>query len=129
MKTTARANNNTDGFTIVEILVTIVVITVLVALTYVSYTAIANNSRKQAVSTDLQTTATELTKFKADNGGFPNSVAFSDIKTSDTSGKTTYRYVPEATLSGYCLEATGYNATFRIVSGSTEVVEGPCPEV
>ena len=124
----ARKNNKQSGFTIVELLIVIIVIMILTAITYVSYIAISNRSRTQAVSTDLQTTVTELTKFKAENGAFPTNATFVNIKTSNTSSKTVYRYVPDTPPNGYCVEASGHGATFSVISGSTEVLSTPCPE-
>lgn len=120
--------NKQNGFTIVELLIVIVVIVILVVITSVSYLSITNRSRTQAVSTDLQTTAAELTKHKAENGSFPNTIVFNSIKKANTSGETVYRYVLNAPLESYCLQANGHDAIFRIAGGNSAVLEGSCPE-
>lgn len=126
MKSVQRTQK-TSGFTIVELLIVIVVIMILTAITFVSYVAISNRSKAQSVSTDLQTTVAELNKYRAENGGFPSTAAFSAIKTSNSSNQTAYTYTSNTTANTYCLGATGHNASFYVVSGSSQVREGTCP--
>jgi len=120
-----------QAFTIVEVLIVIIVIGILASITVISYNSIKDNANGEAVSTDLQTTASELTKYKNQNGNFPSSsgVFTSSIKNANTSGDTTYTYFYSAGDNGYCLEAAGHDMTYHITDGSTDTVEGPCDAV
>ena len=115
------------GFTIVELIIVIVVIGILAAITIVSYSVITNNARAQAVSTDLQSVASQLTKSKADNGRYPATSDFTSMITpANTSGKTTYSYTYNESTGAYCLVATGYGASYYVTDTKSEPTSGSC---
>lgn len=60
------------GFTIVELLVVIIVISILTAITIVSYTAVQNASKESVVQQDLATFGKIMTRYKADTGSYPS---------------------------------------------------------
>ena len=60
------------GFTIVELLVTIVVIGILAAITIVSYTGISQRSRDSRRDSDVTQVKLALEKYHADKGGYPS---------------------------------------------------------
>lgn len=120
------------GFTIVELIIVLVVIGVLVAITVVSYNSVRTRANEQAVSSDIVSTATSLSKYKADNSTFPSTQALfnSDIKKANTSGATTYTYTYYSPSATYCLTATRQNLSYYLYSTDTQPTKGSaCPPV
>lgn len=118
------------GFTIVELLVVIAVIGILAAISFVSYNVVRDNAKSQSISSDLSTTATNLTKYKSQNGGYPSSAAEfnASIEKSNTSGQTSYTYNYYSTEKSYCLVAAGTKSSFYVTSADSTVKEGSsCP--
>jgi len=64
-----------NGFTIVELLIVIVVITILAAITIVSYNGIQNRANDTAIKSDLKSLATKLGASQATSASseYPNS--------------------------------------------------------
>jgi prepilin-type N-terminal cleavage/methylation domain-containing protein len=61
------------GFTLVELLIVIVIISVLTAITIVSYSAVKNRSNDSIVQSDLQNVAAAIHTYIAANNGLPTS--------------------------------------------------------
>lgn len=119
---------SSSGFTIIELIVVIVVISILAAITFVSYLGISTSSHEKSTQADLQTTAAELGKYKANTGAYPVASVFSaTINKANTTAQTTYSYSYDTAASSYCLQATAYATSFYMVNGSSEVVRGTCP--
>jgi Tfp pilus assembly protein PilE len=111
------------GFTIVELITIMAVIAVLVALTFVSYATIQSNARKEAVRTDAQTVATQLSKYKAKQGTYPAALsAMADAPET----KSTVQYTYSAGADTYCLTATQWGISVYIVSGNSDPKDGSC---
>lgn len=115
---------HTSGFTIVELTIVIIVIGILAAITVVSYNAITQQSRTQALGSDLQSTAAQLKKYKADQGSFPASL--SSVTSANSTTKTVYTYYYRANSDSYCLEATAYNTTMRLINTKDTAETGSC---
>lgn len=62
----------TRGFTIVEIAVVVMIISVLALLTVIAYNRIVSNSRNDSAKSRTQTIATALEKYYAANGEYPS---------------------------------------------------------
>lgn len=60
------------GFTIVELLIVIVVITILAAITIVTYKGVQNRVNDTMVQNDLNNFAKKMELYKADNGTYPH---------------------------------------------------------
>jgi type II secretion system protein G len=64
----------TQGFTIVELLIVVVVIAILAAITIVAYNNIQDRAKFSAMQTDLRSIATALELYKTDNLGYPKTI-------------------------------------------------------
>ncbi len=119
-------NRRSTGFTIVELLIIIAVIAILAAITTISYNSVTKSAREASVSTDLKSTASNLAKYKTENGSFPsNSTVFnSTIEKANTSSKTTYAYTYEPIAGTYCLVATGHGSSYNLTSSNSIVKDG-----
>ncbi|HMM62304.1 MAG TPA: prepilin-type N-terminal cleavage/methylation domain-containing protein, partial [Candidatus Saccharibacteria bacterium] len=116
-----RLSPNTNGFTIVELLIVIVIIGVLAAITIVAYTGISQQAGAAGLKSDLKQASTqlELAKAQSVDGNYPSND--SAIKKSN---KTTFQY----TLTGtnYCLSATNDTQAFHLDSSVGDIQDGVC---
>jgi len=107
-----------NGFTIVELLIVVVVIAILAAITIVSYNGISSKATESALKSDLNTAAKQLGLIKVESGSYPSNT--SGIKTS---GDAEYAY--SATDDTFCLSATKGAVAFKITQvGNIE--DGDC---
>jgi prepilin-type N-terminal cleavage/methylation domain-containing protein len=119
-----------DGFTIVELLVVIVVIGVLAAIITVSYSGISQRAIVASVQSDLNNTVRllKLDQIQSDSGDFPTSLDTVNggvgVSASDD---TTFRYSVDnnARPQSFCLSATKNTTTYKITD-NTAPVEGDC---
>lgn len=85
----------TNGFTIVELLIVIVVIAILAAITIVAYNGIQNSAYDSTVQSDIGNAAKKIELYRISNG--------SDLYTSN--GNTQLEPIGmQATLSAYAVE-------------------------
>lgn len=61
----------TNGFTIVELLVVVVILGILAAITIVAYSGIQDRARFSTMQSDLKTITKALELYKTDVGGYP----------------------------------------------------------
>jgi len=64
---------NRAGFTLVEIMVVITIISILTSVLYVSFNAARENSRDQVRQSDLKQLQLAIELYKAQNGSYPDS--------------------------------------------------------
>ena len=110
------------GFTIVELIVVITVIGILAGITIVSYNAVVENSNKQVVQTDAQSVASQLTKYKSENGRYPQDLT----KLSTPTIKAELQYSYDDTTSSYCLTASLKDYAVFVKNGNSVTNEGTC---
>ena len=116
-------NRSTKGFTLIELIVSVTIISVLVAAGAVSYTSVTRRSRDAKRQSDVEQLRSALEMFRADFGYYPPTGSGSWTAASNLSGdlvttympaiptdpKTTYSYRYQATnltggnYFGYCL--------------------------
>lgn len=68
-----KQNANSDGLTIVELLIVIVVISILAAISVVVYTGIQQRARDSQRSHDIRSIAKALEMYYVDHGEYPSS--------------------------------------------------------
>ena len=121
-----------EAFTIVELLVVIVVIGILVAITIVSYTGIANRANIAVMQSDLSNSSNQLKIYQAYNGSYPTTLDSNycpSAPTADTtlclktSPNNTYTYTSDGTT--FSLVETNTNGMVYNVTDSTAVAVYP----
>ena len=78
-------NNNSKGFTIIELLIVIVIIGILVAITAVSYTGVTNGANTADAQTKARAVVQYATACQATTGTFP-AIATGTIVCSQSTG-------------------------------------------
>ena len=118
----------TSGFTIVEVLVVLAIITVIGLLTIVSYNLIRDDANASAASAGAAEAAKVLGKYALDNGlRYPATLAEAGLTNS---GNRSYQYtVNNATVPRfYCLTVTVSNKSYFLNSSDqTSPSAGGCP--
>jgi prepilin-type N-terminal cleavage/methylation domain-containing protein len=76
------------GFTIVELLIVIVVISILALLVITTYSGIQAKARNSKRQTDIQAVQTQLEAFFSQNGYYPNLANMNDSSWLDTNMKS-----------------------------------------
>lgn len=111
-----------QGFTIVELLIVVVVIAILAAITIIGYNGISTQAKESALKSDLKQGATQLGIAKVQTGSYPSNT--SGLKKSDT---TSFQY--SAATDTFCLTATSAQLagkTFYITQDGA-IQSGVCP--
>lgn len=118
------------GFTIVEMIVVIVVISILAAITVFAYNSVKKETISTTLKDDLRSGASKIESYKAEKGRYPGSLY--DLNNGagiSASGSNNFRYV-ETGYYQYCLEvSTNDNEFVYSLSSEDDVVdeENPCP--
>ena len=114
------------GFTIVELLVVIVVISILASITTVAYSGIQTTAKDATIASDLRNFATKAQIFKVDNNSYPaaNIPSLSVLGYSVTQGSYpshldwNFDYCPSEDLSEYVITAYLNNGEIMYVSSN-----------
>lgn len=120
---------SSNGFSLVELLVTIVVIGILVAIVAVSYVGIRQKAIDASLQSDLNNAYQKLILDKAVNFAYPNTLAeANDGKGITASSGTTFSYSANNTTSSktFCLDATNSGKSYKVTNSSSEPVAGNC---
>jgi prepilin-type N-terminal cleavage/methylation domain-containing protein len=89
----------TNGFTIVELLIVIVVIGILAAITIVAYNGIQDRSSDARRQSDMRNVQGIVEKYAADNGAYPSTGSLSTVLSDDNcfAGTSQADWVPGVT--------------------------------
>lgn len=123
-------NRNKKGFTIVELTVVIVVISILFAIVVVSYSGIKKRSLEVRISADLKNTATQLSMDLSRSGKFPDSLDQANNGNGlEYRDELTVNYVYDRINDSYCVsmfDVTDPLSIFNISSESGTILSGEC---
>lgn len=113
------------GFTIVELLVVIIVISVLVALSIVGYSTVTQKASLANAQSDLSQVAKQLESYKnsAASNNYPTDLVSGNIKTS---ALNTIAYYVSPAGSSYCAEAVVSDKTYSITSANSVISTAKC---
>jgi len=127
-----RRRRISDGFTIVELLVVVVVIAILAAITIVSYNGITKRAAESALMSDASSAATQLSMYKATNNDqYPATTTdVNSGKGVQKSSNTMLQYtVNNGAAPSYCmsLTSTSTTSTYYVSSANNTPTSGLCP--
>lgn len=127
----SRRNSLAPAFTIVELLIVIVVISILATITIITYSGVTKQAHETSVKSDLDNVSKLLEIAKAVDGSYPANLNNVDngqaFEVSEGNGIS---YNPSATDDAYCTEI-GYptgspTITFFVTDTSTSPQQGIC---
>lgn len=114
---TARA-----AFTIVEIIITIVIIGILASIVIANYNGAQERARATAALSDAKDMSEQLAIYKIKNGSYPASV-----NGYEKSEGTSYQYSYNAATKSYCLTVTNGKKSYKVSPDTPAPVVGGCP--
>lgn len=120
-----------SGFTIVELLVVIVIISILATITIISYTGISQEARATSLKPDLRNASNQLEMDKVTNDGYPLTEASANESRGLTkSADTIFAYTRNDT-GGYCLTARSISnpSVKYYLSNGSDIASGSCPRL
>lgn len=91
---------NYRGFTLVELLVTISILSILMTIAIISYGNVQKNARDNKRKADLATIQSALEQYHADQGFYPASISFTANSPLTNGTKTYMSAIPIETQSG-----------------------------
>lgn len=124
-------SKRSNGFTIVELLIVIVVIGILAAIVIVAYTGVTNSANESAVKSDMANFAKKVEQFKvlSASGNYPfsatelDTMQFKFNKNSLITSRNNLYYYRSESGTRYALGAIAKNGSaYFLVDGSIEQV-------
>lgn len=111
-----------SAFTIVELLITVVVIAILAAITIVSYSGITNQAKEATLKADLNQASTQLALLQMNDGVYP--ATFSPKQ----SGTNSLQYVGGG--ASFCITARTSDSPSKVfhITQDNSIKDGDCPE-
>lgn len=100
-----------NGFSLMELLITVSIIAVLVAIGIASYATINKQSRDAKRKSDIEQIRSALEMYRADNGYYPSTGAGSWTQSSDLSTPLVDTYMPTVPLDPRSTQSYMYRAT------------------
>jgi len=128
--TLSGAHKRTNGFTIVELLIVIVVIGILAAITIVAFNGVQNRANDAAVQSDLAAVGKKMAAFNVDNFRYPMNapeLATLELRTSKSAYATNrmlnFSYCTNADRTTYAIGGISKSGKQFYVSSSSGVKE------
>ncbi len=109
------------GFTIVELLIVVVVISILAAVSLVAYNGVQRSANEARLKSELNSAAKQLANHNTINGQFPSDT--DDVQKSDG---VTFQYTYTSGSNSYCLTASLNSMSFFISSDDSSAQVGAC---
>lgn len=83
-----------SGFTLIEVMVTVVIITVMASIVVVTYTGVRSRGHDTAVTAEMRTIAKHMQQGKIETGYYPYGSAELEIYAKTSVGKASYMTSP-----------------------------------
>lgn len=109
------------GFTIVELLIVIVIISVLAAVTIFALNGMQKRAQTSSAAAELKQTANKIELYNASTGNYPATI--NDVGIS--SNNFTYQYTNSGT--SYCITATQGTTNYYLSNSQPGIITGACP--
>ncbi len=125
-----RALSYNHGFTIVELLVVVVVLSILATLIVISYDGISQRAIAISLQSDLESAAAilEMDKNRSNDKSYPATKEDANGGNGlSYSGDNILTYSYNESNDSYCLEAENNGAIYHTSSNNTVPAEGACP--
>lgn len=109
------------GFTLIELMVVVAILTLLVTITYVSYGTVQGRTHDTNVQNDLRAIATKIKKYRSENGVYPagdTQLATLDIEVYKSSYGSPYITGGNGYNLVYCRMPVGAPISFALVAYS-----------
>lgn len=118
-------NAKQAGFTLVELLIVIVVISILAAVTVVAYNQIQSRASQSVASENAAQAYRKLAMYFVDNGSYPPSLQTVGINPNQGSNTYQYSYDNSTNPATFCVTATSNNYDFHVDNSDT-TASGAC---
>src|SRR6478672_1648172 len=112
--------SNINGFTIVELLIVIVVISILAAITVVSFNGVRNRALVSQASAQLDQARKKVRLYYTENGTYPATMALAGVPDANGSSFTI------SNGANYCITVTTAGKSFRVIGDNGAASEGSC---
>ena len=125
--------NSASGFTIIELIVVILVISILSTIVSISYGSYLHDTGETQVKTDLISAASKLKTAAVDSGVYPSSGSKADLVAAGFEGSSDVTITPivvTAPDTSFCLSGTSNkysDITFYITATAAEPSTTVCP--
>lgn len=117
-----------NGFTIVELLIVIVIIGILTAITIIAYNGIQTRAHAANAQADAENLAKLLANANTIGGNFPDDLStINNGNPLSTVDGTTYAYHPGSGNTTYCATVTNSTSSYKISDASMTPQVGGCP--
>lgn len=120
------SRRQTQGFSIVELLVVIVVIAILAAIVIVAYNGIQNRAKDALVQSDASQAGRKVitSRIESSTDTYPSSLAAAGL---NSNSGAIYQYTYTASDNSFCLTASRDTTSYWVSSSSTSPSAGACP--
>lgn len=110
-----------SGFTLVELMVVVVIITLLATIGTVSYIGMQQRARISNVTSSLKQAADQVSVYEVKHRMYPATLAAAEVVISP---EVTYSY--SQTSSDFCISATYKGLDAHHITSDLKVLEGAC---
>jgi prepilin-type N-terminal cleavage/methylation domain-containing protein len=116
-----------SGFTLVELLVSLVVLGILLAIALISVVGIRDRANDAAAKANVRELIPSLAAFHTDNDTYVGATATVLQQSYDQAIVPSRYTIKNLTASSYCVDSTSGNRTWRQAGPSAPLEAGPCP--